>query len=162
MIFKKKQDGLTYFTDDKKRIERAFVLGIADIICVLISSFLAIWVRFDFSITKIDHPFFSSVKQIIPFNVVSVIIIFILFQLYKSVWRYASADEMIKIVSAILTEGVVCLVINYAFKINLPRSFFLFYPMFLGIFTAGIRFSYRFLRILKIGMRVKAKTRKML
>ena len=51
MIFKKKQDGLTYFTDDKKRIERAIILGVADVLCVFAASFLAIWVRFDFSIS---------------------------------------------------------------------------------------------------------------
>lgn len=149
MIFKKKQDGLTYFTDDRKRIERAFVLGIADIICVLISSFLAIWVRFDFSITKIDHLFLSSVKQIIPFNVVSVIIIFILFQLYKSVWRYASADEILKIFGAVTTQTVLMIIFTLVFKLRVPRSYYLFYFTFLIVFATGIRFFYRFLRILR-------------
>ena len=148
-IFKKNTSSITYFVDNKKRLQRAFVLMVADIFLITMSTGLAIWARFNLTVKNIPYYYIERMARMLPFNIITTIVIFILFQLYKSVWRYASADEMIKIVSAILTEGVVCLVINYAFKINLPRSFFLFYPMFLGIFTAGIRFSYRFLRILK-------------
>ncbi|MCR4961660.1 MAG: polysaccharide biosynthesis protein [Lachnospiraceae bacterium] len=148
-FFKKKDNGITYFVDSRKRVERALVLGFADVVTVLFSTFLALWVRFDFRASSIIPRFLESAVKLLPINIATTVIIFIVFQLYKSVWRYASADEMLKIIGAVITEGLTLLVITLVFKISVPRSYYFFYPLFLGIFAVGIRFSYRFLRVLR-------------
>ena len=144
-----KKGSITYFVDSRKRVERAMVLAAADIICIIVATFAAIWVRFDFSFDKIPGVYMDMVKVLAPVNVVSTIIIFIIFQLYKSVWRYASADEMLKIIGAVITEMVFEIIVTLVFKIRVPKSFYLFYLMFLGVSVTGIRFSYRFLRVLR-------------
>ncbi len=145
----KKQSSIAYFVDSRKRVERAMVLAAADIVCIIIATFAALWVRFDFSFAKIPSNYMDMIRILMPVNVVSTILIFILFQLYKSVWRYASADEMIKIVGAVIAEALFELVFTLIFKIRVPKSYYLFFLMFLGILATGIRFSYRFLRVLR-------------
>lgn len=151
-MVKKKSGGIIYFAENKKRLERAFILGVADVAMVLISSFAALWVRFDFKISQIlvsAHRYLDNLMWIIPINIISTIIIFILFSLYKSVWRYASADEMIKIVCAVISEAVFVFAYTMLINLRMPLSYYLFYPMFLGISVVAIRFSYRFLRVLR-------------
>lgn len=149
MIKKAKENGITYFVDSRKRVERALVLGVADIFVIMFCTFISIWVRFDFKIGSIPKMYMEMVFKLLPINLISTILIFMAFQLYKSVWRYASADEMIKIAGAIIAEGAFTVVATLALKIHVPRSFYLFYPMFLGIMATAIRFSYRFLRVLR-------------
>ncbi len=125
-FFKKKDNGITYFVDSRKRVERALVLGFADVVTVLFSTFLALWVRFDFRASSIIPRFLESAVKLLPINIATTVIIFIAFQLYKSVWRYASADEMLKIIGAVITEGLTLLVITLVFKISVPRSYYFF------------------------------------
>ena len=145
----KKHGGITYFVDSRQRVERAVVLGAVDICLIVICTFAAFWARFDFKISSIPPVYMGMLNQLLPINVFSTIVIFIIFQLYKSVWRYASADEMLKIVGAICSIGVFNVVVTVIFKIRVPRSYYLFYPLFLGICATGLRFSYRFLRVLR-------------
>ena len=137
------------FSDNRKRVERALVIALADVLAVIIASVASLWIRFDFSFESITRDFLHNAVMMIPFNAVSVVLIFWLFKLYQSVWRYASANEMIKIACAIVVNSVVQLMVFLIFKIAVPRSYFLFYMFILGVFTVGIRFFYRFLRILR-------------
>lgn len=148
-FFSKKKDGITYFVDSRKRVERAMILAVADIVAITVCTFMALWVRFDFKISTITPEFMNSAVILLPINIVTTILIYMFFQLYKSVWRYASADEMLKIVGAIVTEGFTLLAISLLAKIHVPRSYYLFYTLFLGMCAVGIRFSYRFLRVLR-------------
>ena len=137
------------FIDDRKRVERALVIAVADIIAITISSFFSIWIRFDFTISAIDSRFLAPALRLYPINLVTTIIVFICFKLYKSVWRYASDDEMVKIALAVLVEASVQLTTWLLPALRVPRSYYVFYAMFMGYFTVGIRFFYRFLRILR-------------
>lgn len=148
-LFSKKTDGITYFVDSRKRVERAMILGVADVVTIIVCTFMALWVRFDFKFSTITPEFLNAAIKLLPINIVTTIVIYMIFQLYKSVWRYASADEMLKIVGAILVEGITLFVVTLIAKIHVPRSYYLFYTLFLGICAVGIRFSYRFLRVLR-------------
>lgn len=145
----KEQSTITSFRKDKKRVERAVVIAMADLCAVLIASLAALWIRYDFSLLAIDSTFWNNAVKMIPFNMVSTILLFHAFKLYQSVWRYASANELIKIVAAVLSEGAFQLVSFIVLKVRVPRSYFLFYTGILGLFTVFIRFFYRFLRIVR-------------
>lgn len=145
---KHKKSTITYFADNRKRVERAIAIAMADICAVLVSAVAALWIRFDFSIIAIGNVFLDNAVKMIPFDIISTLVIFYLYKLYQSVWRYASANELIKCVAAVLTEGVAQLLVFMAWGLKVPRSYYLFYTVILGIFTVGIRFFYRFLRIL--------------
>ncbi len=132
---------------DRKRIERGLLIAIIDICIVIIASYASLWVRYDFSISAIERGFLVNVTKALPYNIISVLVIFFFFKLYQSVWRYASANELIKLACACVVNSVLQLIVFTVFGISVPRSFYLFYVMLLGIGTAGVRFSYRALRV---------------
>ncbi len=136
------------FKDHKWRV-RALVLALADIFVVAFAAVAALWIRFDFSFESMDKVFLGNAVRMLPFDIILTLVLFWCFKLYQSVWRYASADELIKIAGAVLADGVIQLAVFLIFKIAVPRSYYLFYVFILGVGTVGIRFFYRFLRILR-------------
>lgn len=147
---KKEERQIKYFVDSRKRVERALILAVADVATIIFCTFFALWVRYDFKFLMVSKTaFWQSAIKLLPINIVSTVVIYILFQLYKSVWRYASADEMLKIIGAVISEGAFLIAVSFIFKIKVPRSYYLFYTLFLGMCTVAIRFSYRILRVLR-------------
>lgn len=138
-----------YFSKDKKWIERAIALAVADAFIVAFAAVCALWMRFDFSFQAIDKKFLANAVHMLPFDILSTLVVFWLCKLYQSVWRYASANELIKVAIAVVLEGILQLAVFLGFGVRVPRSYYLFYVTILGIGAAGIRFSYRFLRILR-------------
>ncbi len=150
---KKSEEAIVYLGNDRKRIERTVFFVIADIVAVLIATIGALWVRFDFSFQDMiqfrDGLFFHNTLKMIPFNLVSAIALFWVFKLYISVWRYASANEFIKIILAIVVNMALQISVFLLFKIRVPGSYYLFYAGILGVLILCIRFFYRFLRVLR-------------
>ncbi len=147
-----KKSNLAYFAGDKKRVERAVAIAFADIVAVLVSSVAALWIRFEFSFKAMVHEnpgFYENTISMIPYNIISTLIIFWIFKLYQSVWRYASANEMIKIFAAVFIDGVLQYIVFKVLDKKVPRSYYLFYMVTLFAATVAIRFFYRFLRILR-------------
>ena len=138
-----------YFSKNKKWVERAIALAVADAAIVAFAAVCALWMRFDFSFQAIDKKFLANAVRMLPFDILSTLLVFWLCKLYQSVWRYASANELIKVAIAVVIEGALQLVVFLGFGVRVPRSYYLFYVTILGIGAAGIRFSYRFLRILR-------------
>ncbi len=144
---KDKITGLS-FKDHKWRV-RALVLALADIFVVVFAAIASLWIRYDFSFEAMNKDFLSNAVRMLPFDIILTLVLFWCFKLYQSVWRYASANELIKIAGAVLADGVIQLAVFLIFKIAVPRSYYLFYVFILGVGTVGIRFFYRFLRILR-------------
>ena len=142
-------DKTIYLVKNKQWVERAIALAIADIFVVVLSAVCALWIRYDFSVFAIDKTFLHNAVGMLPFDIISTLVIFWFLKLYQSVWRYASANELIKVAVAVLLEGILQLTVFICFDIAVPRSYYLFYVVLLGMGTAAIRFSYRFLRILR-------------
>ncbi|MBR1860435.1 MAG: polysaccharide biosynthesis protein [Lachnospiraceae bacterium] len=146
---KKSEEALVYLGNDRKRIERTVFFVLADITSILAATVGALWIRYDFSFQSIDPVFLNNALKMIPFNIVSAIAFFWVFKLYISVWRYASANEFIKIIISVFCNMVIQLAVFKIFKIRVPRSYYLFYAAILGGMILCIRFFYRFLRVLR-------------
>ena len=82
-------------------VNRIFALILLDVMSVLIASFMALYIRFDFSFKKMDPLFFERMEHILIPNVLLMLLFYTIWKLYKSVWRYASANELINIVLAL-------------------------------------------------------------
>ena len=104
-------------------INRIFALVLFDIMSIIVASFAALYVRFDFSFKEIPPQYLVMFEEIIPYNLVVTLIFFVLWKLYKSVWRYASATELVNIVFATTCAAVAQIVLCYAMKIRMPRSY---------------------------------------
>ena len=74
-----------------------------DMISILVVTVFAIYVRYDFSFKDLPDYFLKSTIWFIPINLVVTMISFLAWNLYTSVWRYASATELIKIIAAVTT-----------------------------------------------------------
>jgi FlaA1/EpsC-like NDP-sugar epimerase len=124
------------------------VLFLADIISVFIASFFALFIRFDLSLTAIPTLYLDKVMHLVPMNLLITLTLYTFFRLYKSVWRYASATELLNIGLAVLVSTIVQMVYTMVIDLGLPRSYGFLYAFSLFCFTTGIRFSYRIVRAL--------------
>ena len=122
-------------------------LILLDMILIIISSFSALFFRFDFKWSTIPLHYIESVASYIPINIVTTIMIFALFRLYNSLWKYASIDELVNIVFAVIISGVCQLIgMHFILHIHVPRSYYPLSLIFLLVFTILSRFLYRYLR----------------
>lgn len=133
-----------FFTNYKVRV---IVLLIADILSIFIASFLAIIIRFDFSLTSIPTHYLEKVLSLVPVNLFITLAFYIVLKLYKSVWRYASATELINIAVAVFVSTAIQMIYTSVIELGLPRSYSFLYAFALFCITTGIRFSYRIVRV---------------
>ena len=127
---------------------RIIALVLMDIMSVIVAAFGALYIRFEFSFAGIDTIYLRMFEQIIIPNIVMTLTLFALWKLYKSVWRYASANELINIVFAASCAALTQIVYCYATDHIMPRSYYALYWFLLTVFTCCIRFGYRILRII--------------
>ncbi len=128
---------------------RIILLLVGDVAAILLSSFLALWVRYEFVATNIDRSFLESVCHYAGINIVCTIAIFYTFHLYTSLWKYASVNELVNISFAVILSGILNAVGMKAFQYPVPRSYYILYIMFLLAAIIGIRFYYRLVRFVK-------------
>lgn len=131
-------------------INRIIALLLLDVMSVVVASFAALYIRFDFSFKRIPPEYMLRFEQIIPINLLITLLFFVLWKLYKSVWRYASATELLNIVFATTCAAAGQLIASYAINCKMPRSYYAIYWFLLFGFTCAIRFSYRILRIINM------------
>ncbi len=129
-------------------INRIIALILMDVMAIVVTSFAAIYIRFEFSFAGIPVEYLEKFRVILPYNIVITIIFFALWKLYKSVWRYASATELINIVFATTCAAVAQAVLCYFMNQGMPRSYYVIYWFLLFGACCLIRFSYRILRVL--------------
>ena len=129
-------------------INRIVALVLADILTIVIASFAAVYMRFDFSFSAIPNEYMVKYEIILPFNIAFTLLFFMLWKLYKSVWRYASATELVSIVCATSCAALAQLIFSYVIDQRMPRSYYAIYWFLLLGFTCLIRFSYRLLRLI--------------
>ena len=136
------------FVKDKKMAVRQLQLILCDIVVIQLASFLALLVRFELVIQNIDPVFVSSVLHYAPIHTVITLVLFWVFRLYHSLWRYASITEMGNIVYAGVCSGLIQLVLLPLLGWPVPRSYYILCPMFLICLVIAERYSYRLLRSL--------------
>lgn len=124
------------------------LLVFLDILFVNVSSFVALWVRFNMHWNEIPPEYYTSVVDVAVPNTIATLIVFAFFRLYTSLWRYASIKELVNIIEAC----IICLFLNvlayYLTYRPIYRSYFVLYGVSLFLLTCVSRFSYRLLRLL--------------
>lgn len=128
-------------------MNRILALVLIDIMSVTAASFAALYVRFDFSFKGIPVEYMARFERILPFNIIVTLLFFVIWKLYKSVWRYASATELLNIVFATTSAALGQILVSFALGESMPRSYYAIYWFLLFGCTCAIRFSYRILRI---------------
>ncbi|MBP5294147.1 MAG: hypothetical protein J6Y95_00335, partial [Lachnospiraceae bacterium] len=91
-------------------IWRALVIAAIDILIIFGAYFLALLLRFD-SYTRIPKSYMGYYWKLIWIYALITVVVFYLFRLYHSIWRFASISELARLILAwIVIEALVGLV----------------------------------------------------
>lgn len=126
-------------------------LLIYDAMSIATAYFLALWLRYDCRISQIDQNYMEAYLKFIPIYIVICIVIFMVAKLYRSIWRFAGYDEMIRVVSV---TAITCIIHTVAITIffeRMPITYYIFGAIFQFMFTLMIRFSYRVVLLMRKG-----------
>ena len=129
-----------------QRRQRILVVALLDIVCIAVSFFMGLWIRYEFSLLAIP-PEYKEIyyKMVLPWIAVS-LTVFTIFGLYRSIWSFVSIDELYRIVLAYICLSVLCAVVSVLLPVKMPISFYVLGMLFSFCTTVGLRFSYRLLR----------------
>ncbi len=128
---------------------RRTALIIYDVGSILVASFLAIAMRYEFNFEEIPDYFLTTIIRFMPFNVILTIAIFYLFRLYNSLWAFAGESELQNLIVACFLSAAVNGIGLFVVKVGskaVPDSYYFMYVFLLITFIFVSRFSYRFFR----------------
>lgn len=127
------------------------VLVIYDAITIAASYFLALLLRFDFHYSTIPAEYLSPYKKLILLYVAICIAIYAWMRLYKSIWRFASYDELLRVIKATILTALIH--IAFSLYARMPVSYYMMGITLQFVCTIGIRFAYRFVLLLRSNKR---------
>lgn len=131
---------------------RRMVLVIYDIASVIVASYLAVLMRYEFHIGDIPEHFMRPINEFLVINIILTILIFAGFRLYDSLWAFAGETELQNLVVACVISGIVNAAGLQFFKVlsqPVPQSYYFLYTFLLITLIFISRFSYRFIRTQK-------------
>lgn len=135
----------------------AMYLAVYDAIAVNAAYFLALWIRFDCRYSEIPEVYLSSYLKFAPWYTIFSVVIFWLLRLYKSIWRFASYSEFVRIVAATVITGLFHTAVITITVRRMPVSYYMFGILIQFLLVAGVRFSYRFV-LLERGKKEKEES----
>ena len=127
----------------KNKSVRMFILMIVDIVSIQLTSFLALWVRFDMNISRIPPEYIHPVLRYALIYTITSLLIFFLFRLYATMWSVAGIREVYHIVAACGLTTLVQLAGMVLLGYRMPRSYYIICFFLLSTLTTIIRLSYR-------------------
>lgn len=127
----------------------AYFLVIYDFLTVTFSYFLALWFRFDCKYSQIEQQYLDRYFQIIIPYAIYVVIVYYLLDLYRSIWRFASFFELKRLIYATIITLLCNVIVVTGFIQRMPISYYVFGIGFQFTFAIIIRFSYRFILLLR-------------
>ena len=138
-------------------VSRIIILIILDMLAVVVASYGALYWRFDFSFDGQCMLYMEPATLLLPFDLFLTLIVFWLLKLYKSVWRYASTNELINITAACILCFFLQIILVAVLPIQMPRSYYPMYAFLLMIMVCATRFSYRIIRLFNSRRRTASK-----
>ena len=137
----------------KKRIEHwevvTGILMVYDFMTICFSYLLALLVRFDFKFSSIESQYLQGCYKSVVFYALFCVALFWFLKLYKSIWRFASYSELLRVILATAISGLIYPLTMNLFVGGMPASYYVIGVVCQFCFTLGVRFSYRFILLLR-------------
>jgi len=118
-----------------------------DLVAVTGAYFFALWFRFDCRFSAIPSEYETAWLKFAPIYAVCCIIVFGLFHLYQSIWKFASFVELKRIVFA---SGILAVThtvgITLLFR-RMPISYYIIGAGIQFLLITAVRFAYRFVSL---------------
>ena len=132
---------------DRALEKRVLTLILLDYLAVNLSALGALLVRFELSIGSLaESGFVEAYLKIAPIYSAAAILLFTLCRLYRSLWQYASIDELRYITIAAVLATALEMAVSAMMGVYLPRSMPILNLLFLFLSLTLIRYSYRIAR----------------
>jgi len=148
-------------------------LVIYDIVAVTLAYFMALMLRFDFAYSHIPVIYLQSWATFAPFYAAICLLIFSRARLYRSIWRFASFTELLRITQSTIATSIIHIVgstiainvlaKNTGYNVNrMPFSYIILGGLFQFVLIVAVRFSYRFILLMRASRDKKAASNIML
>lgn len=125
------------------------LLMVYDFAAVIVSFGIALWLRFDCKVTSIEPQYLTTYTKTIIIYALFCLVVFWFLRLYKSIWRFASYSELMRVILATVVTGVIYTGSLLIFNLHMPVSYYVIGITVQFIATLGIRFFYRFVLLLR-------------
>ena len=125
------------------------LLMVYDFIAVIVSFGIALWLRFDCKVTSVEPQYLTTYTKTIIIYALFCLVVFWFLRLYKSIWRFASYSELMRVILATVVTGVIYTGSLLIFNLHMPVSYYVIGITVQFIATLGIRFFYRFVLLLR-------------
>lgn len=140
-------------------IRRCFLIA-TDILLVNGAVLLALWMRFN--LEPIPDEYVVNYKQFaIPYTIIA-LVVFWIFRIYHSLWKYASLTELYRIAAAGMIIELIHVCVTVFLDLMIPRSCYVLAGLFLVVFMCMSRFMYRIIRVGIQNYRRKKDARKIM
>lgn len=116
---------------------RNFILLISDIILINLSYLIGLLLRFE---GKLPDVYLSMFLKYAPLVTLVQIGVFYIFNMYKTMWRYASIGEFIEIIEATFIANILSAAILMFTGSHLPRSIYAIALILSTLLVGGTRF----------------------
>lgn len=122
----------------------ALYLLVYDVIVINASWFFGLLLRFDLRYSSIPPEYLNAYLKFAPFYTLFTVIVFYIFRLYNSIWRFASFSELNRILGATGVTTLFHVIGITAFLHRMPVSYYVVGAVTQFCLVTAIRFSYRF------------------
>lgn len=137
----------------KRKIEHwelvSLLLMVYDFIAILVSYLAALWLRFDCRFDSIQKDYIQTYFRTAWIYAAFCIVVFWFLRLYKSIWRFASYTELIRVIIGTVLTGVIYFIGVTVCVERMPVSYYVFGIIIQFCLTLGVRFAYRFVLLLR-------------
>ena len=127
----------------------AIYLLVYDIVVIAASFFGALWFRFDCRFQQIPQEYLAHYLKFLPVYLAFCAVVFWFLRLYRSIWRFASYNELLRVTMA---TGITLIFHIAGMSLifgRMPVSYYVFGIILQFVFTLAIRFAYRFVLLLR-------------
>lgn len=125
------------------------LLMVYDFVAVIVSFGIALWLRFDCKVTSVEPQYLTTYTKTIIIYALFCLVVFWFLRLYKSIWRFASYSELLRVILATVVTGVIYTGSLLVFNLHMPVSYYVIGITVQFIATLGTRFFYRFVLLLR-------------
>ena len=137
-----------------KKRNKILMLLFLDLLTIVFSSIVAIWIRFDFG--TVPHEYIYDIFRYLIFDIIIAIIIFKYLKLYTSIWQYASVMECMNVIYGCFAFELIVFIYKLVLDLSLPKSYYIIQLFLMIMFVSGSRLFYRLAR----AVLTKLETRK--
>lgn len=119
-------------------------LAVFDLLAGNLAYGLGLWLRFDMQYMKIPLRYLRTWIFMAPIQAALILLLFTVFRLYRSMWRYAGIEELECIAAATGIAALLHVAVSRIWFVRMPISYYVIGWLLEFLMLAGIRYSVRF------------------